>query len=396
MDSVDANAGSVAFERQDGLETAGQKSRTSNILGSKMGRIQPLFFVTVIVPVLVAALYFGMFASDVYISESRFIVRSPDKPASTGLGVLLKSTGFANAGDEIYAAQSFVLSRDALRALNKGGAFARAYTASSVSVFDRFNATGLSGTSEDLYKYYEKQVAIDQDTTSSIVTMTVRAFTPQDARRFNEQLLEMAEATVNKLNERGKQDLIRFAQAEVADAKDKSQSAALALSVYRNQAGVVDPEKQAQVQIQMISKLQDELIATRTQLRQLRAFTPQNPQIEVLDIRASGLAAEIDDQLGQVAGSSKSLSSRAARYQRLFLESQFADKQLGSAMASLEEARNEARRKQAYVERIVQPNLPDDALEPRRLRGILSTLILGLAAWAIISMLVAGMLEHRD
>ena len=395
MDKDDATAAPATRDGQESPNAAVRNSRTLNIL-EKTRRIKPLFFVTVIVPVFLAVLYFGVFASDVYISESRFIVRSPDKPATTGLGVLLKSTGFANAGDEIYAAQSFVLSRDALQALNSKGAFVKAYSSPSVSIFDRFNPTGLSGTSEDLYAYYEKQVKINQDTTSSIVTMTVRAFTPQDARRFNEQLLEMAEATVNKLNTRGKQDLIRFAQAEVEDAKTKSQNAALALSAYRNQAGVVDPEKQAQIQIQMISKLQDELIATRTQLRQLRAFTPQNPQIEVLDIRVKGLATEINDQLGQVAGSSKSLSSRAARYQRLYLESQFSDKQLASAMASLEEARNEARRKQAYVERIVQPNLPDDSLEPRRLRGILSTLILGLAAWAIISMLVAGMLEHRD
>lgn len=395
MDKHDAIAHPAIGGDQDSLDAAVRNSRTLNIL-EKTRRIKPLFFVTVIVPVFLAVLYYGLLASDVYISESRFIVRSPDKPATTGLGVLLKSTGFANAGDEIYAAQSYVLSRDALQALNRRNAFLNAYTGPSVSIFDRFDPTGLSGSSEDLYNYYEKKVQIDQDTTSSIVTLTVRAFTPQDARRFNEQLLEMAEATVNKLNTRGKQDLIRFAQTEVNDAKAKSQDAAVALSAYRNQAGVVDPEKQAQIQIQMVSKLQDELIATRTQLRQLRAFTPQNPQIEVLDIRAKGLAAEIDDQLGQVAGSSKSLSSRAARYQRLYLESQFADKQLASAMASLEEARNEARRKQAYVERIVQPNLPDDPLEPRRLRGILSALILGLAAWAIISMLIAGMLEHRD
>jgi capsular polysaccharide transport system permease protein len=255
---------------------------------------------------------------------------------------------------------------------------------------------GLGGTFEDLYSYYEKKVALDQDSASSIVTLNVRAFTPQDALRFNEQLLEMAEATVNKLNERGRQDLIRFAQREVDDAKDHSQKAALALSAYRNQAGVVDPEKQATVQIQMISKLQDELIATRMQLRELNAFASKNPQIAVLDTRANGLQEEINEQLGLVAGSSRSLSSRAAQYQRLWLESQFADKQLASAMASFEEARNEARRKQTYVERIVSPNLPDDSLEPRRLRGIFSTFILGLAAWAIISMLVAGMLEHRD
>lgn len=359
-------------------------------------KLRPLFLLTVVVPTVVSVLYFGVFASDVYISESRFVVRSPEKQSPSGLGILLKSTGFGSAGDEIFAAQGYVLSRDALLALNRKGAFTRAYTAPSVSIFDRFDPIGVNNSFESLYQYYEKKVEVEQDTASSIVTLSVRAFTPEDAKRFNEQLLEMAEATVNKLNERGRQDLIRFGQKEVEDAKAKSQTAAFALSTYRNQAGVVDPEKQAAIQTQMISKIQDELISTRTQLRELRAFAPQNPQVEVLRTRVSGLEQEISDQLGQIAGSTKSLSSKAAEYQRLTLESQFADRQLASAMASLEEARNEARRKQAYVERIVSPNQPDEALEPRRIRGIFATLILGLAAWAIISMLIAGMLEHRD
>ncbi|WP_022684274.1 WcbD protein [Sphingobium bisphenolivorans] len=359
-------------------------------------KISPLFLITVIIPTLLAILYFGFIASDVYISESRFTVRSPEKSTPTGLGALFKSSGFTNAGDEVYAAQDYVQSRDALQALNRKNAFTRAYSAPSISAFDRFPGIGWGTTFEDLYKYYKKKVDVKYETSSSIVTLTVRAFTPRDAARFNEQLLEMAEATVNKLNERGRQDLIRFAQREVGEAKVKSQTAALALSAYRNAAGVVDPEKQATVQVQMISKLQDELIATRTQLTETRTVSPQNPQIEVLATRAKSLSDEIDKQLGLVAGSSRSLSSRAAQYQRLLLENQFADKQLASAMASLDEARNEANRKQAYVERIVQPNVPDEPLEPRRWRGIFSTFILGLAAWGIISMLVAGMLEHRD
>lgn len=360
----------------------------------KMRGIGPLFVVTVVAPTVMALLYFGLFASDVYISESRFVVRSPDKPATTGLGILLKSTGFSNGGDEIFAAQDYVISRDALQALNRNGAFAQAYGNSEISVFDRFNPMGSDGSFEDLFKYYGKKVRVEHDTTSSIMTLSVRAYTPQDARRFNEKLLEMAEDTVNKLNERGRQDLIRFAQREVEDAKSQARTAALTLSSYRNREGVVDPEKQAAVQLQMISKLQDELIATKTQLVQLRAFTPQNPQIEVLDTRVTSLSREIDEQLGRVAGDRKSLSSSAAQYQRLALESQFADRNLASAMASLEEAKNEARRKQAYVERIVQPNTPDDALEPRRWRGILATLALGLAVWGVLRMLFAGIREH--
>lgn len=367
-----------------------------NTVIDKVRSSGPLFWITVLIPTFLSILYFGLFASDVYISESQFVVRSPDKPAQTGLGMLLKSSGFANAGDEIYAAQNYVLSRDALQALNAKQDFARAYGSSAVSFFDRYNATGTSGAFEDLYRYYSKKIDVEHDTTSSIVTLTVRAYSSRDARRFNERLLEMAEATVNKLNTRGRQDLIRFAQAEVDEAKKNAQNTALALSAYRNRQGVVDPEKQATIQLQMISKLQDELISTRTQLRELRAFAPQNPQIEVLQTRVRGITSEIDEATGLVAGGRGSLSTQAAQYQRLQIDNQFAERQLASAMTSLEEARNEARRKQAYVERIVEPNAPDSALEPRRLRGIFSTFVLGLAAWGILSMLLAGMLEHKD
>lgn len=354
-----------------------------------------LFLLTVVLPTAIAILYFGLFASDVYISESRFVVRSPDKPSTSGLGILLKSAGFSNAGDEIFAAHDYVKSRDALKDLNRQEAVAHAYGNSGVSIFDRFNALGLDGSFEDLYNYYLKRVTVDYSTTSSITTLTVRAYTPQDAQKFNRQLLERSEELVNRLNNRGRTDLIQYATAEVVEAKLAAREAALALARFRNTHGIVDPEKQATVQLEMVSKLQDELIGARTQLQQLRAMAPENPQIPLLETRISSLSHEIDEQLGLVAGNRRSLSATAAQYQRFELEREFSDKRLAAAMNSLEEARNEARRKQAYVERIVQPSLPDEAQEPRRLRGIFATFVLGLVAWAILTMLIAGIREHH-
>ncbi|HET9396125.1 MAG TPA: hypothetical protein VFO36_08720, partial [Nitrospiraceae bacterium] len=103
-------------------------------------RLNPLFLATVVVPTIAATIYFGLLASDVYVSQSQFVVRSPDKPATTGLGVLLKSVGFSNAGDEIFITHDFVKSRDALKSLNERGQVERAYGSPSVSVFDRYNA----------------------------------------------------------------------------------------------------------------------------------------------------------------------------------------------------------------------------------------------------------------
>jgi len=349
----------------------------------------------VIIPTAAAVLYYGLIASDVYVSEARFVVRSPDKPSTTGLGVLLKSTAFSNAGDEIYAADEYIQSRDALRALNQNGAVTRAYSNESVSVFDRFNPLGLDGSFESLFDYFGKKVRVDYDTTSAITTLSVRAYSAADARKFNAQLLGLAEETVNRLNRRGRADVIQLAEQEVRDAQSAQRTAAVSLAQFRDASGIIDPEKQAAVQLQMISKIQDELIGSRMQLLQLRQMAPQNPQIPILQTRIAGLSREIDRQLGLVAGSRRSLSAAAARYQRLQLDREFADKRLAAALTSLQEARAEARRKQAYVERIAQPSRPDKAQEPRRLRGILATLVLGFVAWAIMTMLLAGIREHH-
>ena len=359
-------------------------------------RVNILFLLTVIVPTSLATLYFGLIASDIYVSQAQFVVRSPDKPATTGLGVLLKSVGFSNAGDEIFATQDYVVSRDALRALNQKDAVERAYTRPGISVFDRFNPLGWNDSFEDLYDYYRDKVGIEHDATSSITTLSVMAFSAEDAFRFNKQLLAQAEGLVNRLNSRGQNDLVQYAKRETEEAEQAGLRASRELARYRDARGVIDPEKQATVQLQMVSKLQDELIGARTQLAQLRALAPENPQIPVLETRIGSLTREIAVALGQVTGASSSLSATAVRYQRLQLERDFADRRLTAALTSLQEARNEARRQQAYVERIVQPSLPDEAQQPRRLRGILATFVLGLVAFGVLTMLLAGIREHKD
>lgn len=362
----------------------------------RLRKANPLFLITVVVPTMLAVIYFGFLASDVYVSQTQFVVRSPDKPATSGIGVLLKSVGFSNAGDEIFATQDYVVSRDALRALNADKAVERAYTRPGVSIFNRFNPLGWNGSFEDLFDYYSGKVGIENDATSSITTLSVQAFTPEDAFRFNKQLLEQAEGLVNRLNTRGQSDLVEYAEREAREAEQAGLDASRELARYRDQRGVIDPERQATVQLQMVSKLQDELIGARTQLAQLRALAPENPQIPVLETRIGALTREIDTALGGVTGARSSLSAAAVRFQRLQLEREFADRRLTAALTSLQEARNEARRQQAYVERIVQPSLPDEAERPRRLRGIAATFVLGLIAFGVLTMLLAGVREHQD
>lgn len=360
------------------------------------GGVNLALVLIVAVPTLLTACYFAFWASDVYTSESRFVVRSPERPARTALGNLLQGTGFGKTQDDSYTVREYILSRDALHVLNERLHIKAAYASKDIDILSRFAGLDFDDSFEALHRYYQGKVEVLTDPNSSIVTLTVKAFNPRDAANANRILLEQSEELVNRLNERGRRDLIRYAQNEVVQAEKAARAAALALSRYRNKQSVVDPERQAAVQLQQVAKLQDELIATTTHLAQLQAFTPNNPQIPALRNRSATLRQEIAAETSRVAGGRSSLANKAADIQQLALETDFANKQLASALASLETARNEAQRQQVYLERIAQPSLPDVAQEPRRVRSVLATLAVGLMAWGVLSMLLAGLREHQD
>ena len=355
-----------------------------------------LFHLTVLLPTATAVVYFGLVASDVYTSESRFVVRSPQRQGTTPLGALLQGVGFARAPDDNYTVESYILSRDALAVLDRELKVAAAYADPAIDPASRFGPWWLDDSFEALHRYYRKMVTVRIDPASSITTLQVRAFSAQDAVAINRLLLAQSEALVNRLNERGRQDMIRFASAEVAQAARNAREAALALASYRGAEGVVDPERQASLQLQQVARLQDELVATATQLSQLKALTPLNPQVPALEQRLRTLQKAVDVASAQVTGGRASLATKTPAYQRLALDAEFANRQLASALTSLDSARNEAQRQQVYVERIAQPSLPDVAQEPRRLRSIAATLALGLLAWGILSLLIAGVREHQE
>jgi len=260
----------------------------------------------------------------------------------------------------------------------------------------RFDGLRFDHSREALFRYYQNRVSIELDGASGISYLKVNAFNANDAYQINSLLLELGEGLINKLNERARSDLIKTAGVEVEAAELRVKEAGAALAAYRNKKGVFDPERQSALQLQLVSKLQDELIAARTQRDQLRSLAPENPQLPGLNRRVKSLQDELDGQMSVVAGGNQSLSLASAEYERLALERTFAEKQLGVAMASLEQARNEAQRKQLYLERIVQPHKPDSPLLPRRARNIGATFLMGMVLWGILSMLIAGIREHED
>ena len=374
-------------------DTAAEATKSKDGLWLRLKRVNRLFLGTVVVPTVLATLYFGVIASDIYVSESRFVVRSPQRQSQSGsLSALLQGTGFSRAQDDTYPVIDYIESRDALRELNRDNYILDAY-GNHGDMLSRF-LRRFDDSFESLWKYYNKRVvSVEFDTTSAITTLQVRSFTSQDAVKINESLLELSEHLINRMNERAAKDMVQFARSEVDAATVKAKDAAAALAAYRKSNAVFDPEKQSALQLQQVTA---QLFSAQTQLSQLQAIAPLNPQVSVLKTNIGALEKQIQEATGGVTGVKGSLSDKTATYTRLQLDSQFADKQLASTMAALENARAEAQRKQLYLERLVQPNQPDVAIEPKRLKQIFEVFALGMIIWGVLSLLLAGVREHHD
>ena len=360
-------------------------------------RINKLFLVTVVIPTALSGVYFGLIASGQYISDSSFVIYNARQTNTGGFSSLLATAGLSHSSSGAYSVRDYIRSRDALAELQRALNYRHMVSSHQIDVFNRFGGILAPYSSlERLFEYYKNMVSDNIDTASNISKLRVTAYTAQDAQRINANLLDMGQTIINRLNAQANEDTVRFYKQDVANAEAKVRAASLAVATYRNNKGVFNPAPESALQLQLVAKLQDQLISTQAQLSQLLSTTPNNPQVPLLRRAVDNIKQEIVRQSAKVTGGANSLASKASLYAQLVLNQTFAEKELAAALAALEQARITAQKQQLFLEVIAKPSLPDEAMQPKRLRGVLATFVVGLLLWGVLSVVIGGIKEHHD
>lgn len=354
------------------------------------------FLIAVVLPVLVSALYFFLVASGQFQSESRFVIKAPNQRSGqiSTFANLIQTTGLSAGQEQSEQIIDFVRSRSALQKLVEDLAVKKVYSAAGVDAISRFPAPWQEDAFEELYDYYGSKVQISRDKETGLIVLRTLAFAPRDAQAINESLLRQSEALVNELNERARRRGIAEAEARVTEAEQRVAAARRALATYRSKSELIDPMKQAGGMIEIVNRLVTERSALEAQLTTLRRLTPDHPSIPALQQRIASLNNEIERQTARVVGGRDTVSGKLPAYEALATEQEFAEQLLVMSRTSLEQARADAMRQQFYLERVVDPNLPDVPEYPRALRNVLTVLGFALCLYFIVWMLVVGILEH--
>lgn len=361
-------------------------------------RIPLLFLLIVVAPTLIAGVYYLLIASPLYVSEARFVVRSRNQNPPAMLGSVLESVGVSmgQGATDAYEVHEFMVSRDAAHDLIRTRGLRSILDRPEADFMARFPRPFEGPSFENLYRGYRRFVTVGYDSQTGISTLRVVGFRAADAQTLAEALLDDGEALVNRLNDRALADAVAQAERQVREAESLSVEAQATLTDFRNRERLIDPDRSSLAGLDLVSKLEQQLASMRAERAGLAASAPESPQLPVLDRRIVAFGAQLDLERSRIAGETDSLAPKVGEYERLALERDLAVKSLGAAVGALETARLDARRKQLYLERVVSPDLPDKAERPRRLLTILTVLISSLIAYATISLIVAGLREHRQ
>jgi capsular polysaccharide transport system permease protein len=365
------------------------------------GRIRQLlrsfniwFWAIVGLPTLIAGVYYFAIASDLYLSEAKFIVRSPKQVQTSSIGALIQSTGLARAVDDTAVVEDFIMSRDAVRNLEQHNDLRVVFGRPEGDFVTRFPGMLRRSDFEALFRRYDHFVSVETDHTSGVTALRVKAYRPEDAQVIARALLNYSEQLVNELNERARTDSLSTAEHEVDREQKEVSRIQSQLTAYRVEQKMLDPKSASTGVLELIGQMSSAQATARQQLGELFKNSPNSPQIPLVQTRIASLDKLIAEERAKISGDTNSVVATLTEYERLALDRELAEKALASAFTSLEAARLEAQRQQLYIETIAQPNLADYPLYPKRVISFGMVLVSCLLAYGIAWLLVISAREH--
>lgn len=353
-----------------------------------------LEFFTLILPITLAILYLFGIAAPRYVCESEFMVRTPSGGDVGNIATLLTDQKVTRASDETYAASAYLTSRDAVDALVKQDDLRAILASPKADFINRFPNFYTRDTREKLYQHFQNFVQLNINNDSGIAKLSTIAFTPQDALSLNKAMLRDAERFVNRLNTNVFADALSLAAREVANQKAQLNAAEARLTAFRDSQNVLDPNKEVAEAVQRIGILMQRLSQAESDLAQTRALAPNSPQIESTTGQVKALQNQIAAERGKLVGQKNSLSSKFGAFDALVLDRTLAAKQLETALAEYDRARQDAARQHFYLETVVAPEAPDMATQPRRIFYTLGVAALCLCVYSILRSLIQNVREH--
>lgn len=402
---VGSPAGAGAPKPLRALPSAGQSGAPSAVRPpAQMARLRKRhwllalsFVIMVLVPAVLTSIYLWTMAADEYASTVGFSVRREENGSAMELigGITGLSNSSSSDTDILYEylkSQKLVSDMETELGLRKMW---------SKPTTDPIFAFDPHGSIEDLVDYWSKMVRISYDSSSRLIEVRVLAFTADDATAIAQALFEESSNMINDLSAIARDDSIRYAKEELDTAIARLKDARLALTSFRLKHQIVDPKTDIQSKAGMLGALQTQLIQAQIEqdlLADKAADTDPRTQqtkrrIEVIEARIAAERSKVGaSEDGELDGT---YAAMVGEYERLSVDSEFAERSYVAALASYDGSLAEAKRKSRYLAAHVLPTHAELPRYPRREMILIVISFFLFLTWAITVLVTYSLKDRR-
>lgn len=353
----------------------------------------------VVVPSAIWGWYLWTRAQDQFVSVVAFSVRKQEAdPTLDILGGLTQLTGSTSASDpdilyDFLGSQDIVATID--DQLDLSTMFSRYNEIDPVFGYDD------SGSLEDLTAYWRKQVKVDYDSATKLITLRVMAFTPEDAKAIADAAFAESSRTINRLSDIARDDATRFSRTELEKAQERLTEARQDMTAFRMRTQIVDPTADLAGQMSVLNTLQSQLVeAMVAQDTLTETSRPNDPRVVQGTRKINAIETQIAAERAKfgVQGqgpNGESYAQLVAEFERLAADLEFAETAYRGAQASYEAAIAEGQRQSRYLAAHIAPRLAESAQLPNRPSLAIRAFMALLLIWSILLLSYYSVRDRR-
>jgi capsule polysaccharide export protein KpsE/RkpR len=222
----------------------------------------------------------------------------PPDPPSSATAMMTAAMGGANEPPAVSGLASNLLGTKSQGAIFVGVLQSRTVLDSLVNRFDLRKEYRCSRYIEARTILTER-TSVAEEKKSGIISIAVRDEDPNRARDLANAYVEELNRAISQLSmSSGRRERI-FLEERIRLAQNELDSASLNLSQFSSRTGTIDMQDQPKTMLEAAAKLQSELIAAQSELRELKAAYAED------NVRVRGLRARIDElqiELHRISG----------------------------------------------------------------------------------------------
>ena len=367
--------------------------------GRSTRRVQTIFrwIIRAILAASLLIMVYWLFASDRYVSESIVIIQNTEQAGvpSFDISTMLGSVGGISKPDQLLL-REHLLSVDMLKKLDAALDLRGHYSSTERDFASRMWFRDAS--IEWFHQHYLSRVSVEYDDYAGVLRISAQAYDAATAQAIAAMLVKEGERFMNEMSHALARAQVDFLEKQVALAQSQVLQASKALLDFQNQKGLASPKATLESIHAIIGKLEGQRTELQTQLAALpRNLDRQHPTRKSLLQSLEAVERQIAQEQAKLASTSgKPLNSLVEEEQLLQLDLTFKQDLYKTSLVALEKGKMDAARALKQVSVLQRPLLPEYAMQPRRIYGIVATLCITLLIIGIVNLLKAVILDHVD